>query len=172
MTSELPQYQTLWRRVISERATPMFGIHGPQHWARVERNGLFLAEESGADVQVVAMFALFHDSCRENDGHDPEHGLRGARYATTLREELAFLDDEAFEKLVFACTWHTDRHHHDDPTIHTCFDADRLDLGRVGTTPSPQFLNTARAKLIAGSGDFTALEQRTARSLGKLMVSS
>jgi uncharacterized protein len=31
-------------------------------------------------------------------------------------------------------------------TVQTCWDADRLDLGRVGTTPDPRYLCTAAAK--------------------------
>jgi uncharacterized protein len=33
-----------------------------------------------------------------------------------------------------------------DITIQTCWDADRLDLGRVGTTPDPARLCTAAAR--------------------------
>jgi uncharacterized protein len=33
-----------------------------------------------------------------------------------------------------------------DVTIQTCWDADRLDLGRVGTKPNPTYLGTAAAR--------------------------
>ncbi|MGB5446898.1 MAG: hypothetical protein WBM99_15485, partial [Psychromonas sp.] len=33
-----------------------------------------------------------------------------------------------------------------DPTIGTCWDADRLDLGRYGIYPKAQFLSTEAAK--------------------------
>ncbi len=33
-----------------------------------------------------------------------------------------------------------------DITVQTCWDADRLDLGRVGITPNPRWLCTACAK--------------------------
>ena len=54
------------------------GIHGVGHWARVLDAGLRLASVTGADPEVVALFALFHDACRRNDSHDPRHGARGA----------------------------------------------------------------------------------------------
>ena len=156
-------YMDLWERVIRERNADYHGIHGPQHWARVERNGLYLAKDSGADVRVVSLFALFHDSCRFNDGFDPEHGSRGAEYARQSRAFLEFLDDTAFEQLHFACTWHTDQVHHEDPTIHTCFDADRLDLGRVGITPHADYLNTHTAKTLAAGNQLYVLDDAPVR---------
>lgn len=148
----MKEYATLWDRVVRERSAELDGIHGPRHWARVERNGRYLAESTGADLAIVSMFALFHDSCRINDGFDPGHGERGGVYARQLRILLDFLDDAAFETLVYACTWHTDETHHSDPTIQTCFDADRLDLGRVGIIPDPKYLNTPAARELAGGG--------------------
>lgn len=148
----------LWSLVIQETGVFVDGIHGPQHWSRVERNGLYLAQTSGADPDVVSMFALFHDSCRVNDHIDPEHGRRGAEYAKSHRAELDFLSEDDFERLVFACTWHTDMVHHDDPTIHTCFDADRLDLGRVGISPHPKYLNTPEARLVAMTQEMEVLD--------------
>ena len=40
------------------------------------------------------------------------------------------------------------------PTIGTCWDADRLDLGRVGIVPQPKFMSTAFAKEVAYAGSF------------------
>jgi uncharacterized protein len=53
------------------------GIHGVAHWARVMENGLRVAGETGADFEVVRLFALLHDSRRLSDGGDPEHGRFG-----------------------------------------------------------------------------------------------
>jgi uncharacterized protein len=124
MTEELRQ---LWELVIQQHHAPIYSVHGPAHWRRVERNGLLLSTRTGADVFVVRLFALFHDSRRENDGYDKGHGARGAEYAASLRGSAYELDDERFELLRCACEWHTDQRHHDDPTIATCWDADRLD---------------------------------------------
>ena len=56
------------------------------------------------------------------------------------------LPDDDFEVLYIACRDHTDEVTHDDVTIQSCWDADRLDLGRVGMTPDPDFLNTEFAR--------------------------
>lgn len=161
------RHADLWNRVISERSADHHGIHGPTHWARVERNGLYLARHSRANVKVVCMFALFHDACRINDGFDPGHGERGGEYARQRRSLLAFLDDKAFEQLIYACTWHTDETHHDDPTIQACFDADRLDLGRVGIVPDPAYLNTDAAKSLAGGNRLYVLDELPLRAFGR-----
>jgi uncharacterized protein len=145
-------FEKLWELVIRDTRASKHGIHGPAHWRRVERNGLVLAGRTGADMEVVRLFALFHDSRRWNDGTDRGHGARGAEYASSLRGAEFELSDDRFELLHFACTWHTDRDHADDPTIGTCWDADRLDLGRVGIIPHPKFMSTAFGREIAGTG--------------------
>lgn len=131
-----------------------YSVHGPAHWRRVEQNGLWLTERTGADVLVVRLFAWFHDCKRVNDYTDPEHGKRGAAYAAELRGRLFDLEDAAFESLAYACIWHTDKDHADDITIGTCWDADRLDLGRVGAIPSADFMSTAFGKQVANAGSF------------------
>lgn len=123
-----------------------FGIHGVSHWRRVRENGLRLAEQTGADTRVVELFAFLHDSRRFNDDHDPAHGTRAAEYARTLRGSLLHLDDDAFELLAHACRHHTDGLIDGHPTVLTCWDADRLDLGRVGIHPDPRYLCTDAAR--------------------------
>ena len=145
-------FEHLWNLVTTQRRVSDHSVHGPAHWRRVERNGLVLAERTGADVDVVRLFALFHDSQRENDGTDEGHGARGAEYAKSLRGAAYDLSDDRFEVLHFACVWHTDRRHHKDATIGTCWDADRLDLGRVGIIPHPRFMSTGFGREIAAFG--------------------
>lgn len=143
----------LWNEVVDQFHGGKYSIHGPRHWQRVMDFGLRISETSGADVQVVRLFALFHDSRRENDGYDPGHGYRGAELAKELRGQNRFqLEDKQFEQLHFACHWHTDQTHHEDPTIATCWDADRLDLGRVRIIPNAKYLNTTAAKRAASIG--------------------
>lgn len=123
------------------------GIHGVSHWARVYEIGMRLTDRTGADRAVVQLFAVFHDSCRFNEGIDPMHGPRGAQLARQYRGiHLDRLSDNAFDLLVEACRLHTSASTHEDITIQTCFDSDRLDLGRVGTIPDPNLLCTAAAK--------------------------
>jgi len=138
--------QGIARRIVQEYSLPLDGCHGIAHWARVYDIGMRLAESSGADQHVVALFALFHDSRRLNEGYDPDHGQRGAELAAQLRGELFELSDPQFDLLVEACCGHTHCRHHDSITVGTCWDSDRLDLGRVGMVPDPYYLNTDEAK--------------------------
>lgn len=124
------------------------GIHGVEHWARVLLNALTLAESTGADPEVVALFALFHDSCRINDNRDYHHGRRGAELALSLRGTLVHLDDARFSLLWDACCYHTDGLTDGETAVQVCWDADRLDLGRVGITPQPDRLCTEVARLL------------------------
>ena len=123
------------------------GIHGAPHWARVRRNGLLLAERTGASRRVVSLFAFLHDSCRQDDGRDAQHGARAAVSVGALRERrLVELSDEEVELLSFACRYHSDGLVDADVTVQTCWDADRLDLGRVGKRPDPRRLCTPAAR--------------------------
>ena len=136
----------LWGDGVAGTHAGRSAIHGFSHWVRVERNGLYIASRTGASQAVVSLFALFHDSRRENDGMgDKEHGLRAAELVLSMRPELSFLSSEDFERLRFACEHHTHQVHHDDPTVGTCWDADRLELARVGIEPDPRYFNTAPA---------------------------
>jgi uncharacterized protein len=121
--------------------------HGPDHWQRVRHNGLLLAEQTGANPRVVELFAFFHDSCRETDGWDITHGPRGAELVREHYEsgQLPASATE-LELIVSACEGHTVERTHADPTIATCWDADRLDLPRVGITVNPEYLCTEAAR--------------------------
>ncbi len=144
-----PDYRPLVRAVLDGYALDPWGTHGLAHWARVQENGLRLAAETGADPVLVRLFAILHDSRRESEYRDPEHGRRGALLAASLRPAiavLASLSDLAFALLTTACADHTNQDFHDEPTIRTCWDADRLDLPRVGKTIQPRLLNTGAAR--------------------------
>lgn len=123
------------------------GIHGAPHWARVRENGLRLAAITGSQARVVEAFAFVHDSCRINDNTDPEHGLRAAEFARRLvhHKKLLLALDE-LELLVRACEGHSTGRTVEDITVCTCWDADRLDLGRVGVRPNAKYLCTEPAK--------------------------
>ena len=139
-------FKKLWQHLSSQFLLGRDSIHGPAHWRRVETFGLKIAEKNGADTTVVKLFAVFHDSRRENESWDPEHGRRGAALAATLRGKFFDLDDARFAILEEACTFHADGFTHKHPTIGACWDADRLDLPRVGILPNPKLLCTAAAR--------------------------
>jgi uncharacterized protein len=138
--------QALVHAILGGYCLPVDGIHGIYHWARVLENGLRLAAVTQAKTEIVTLFALFHDSRRVNEDHDPGHGRRGAELAAALRGTLFQLSDEDFELLATACAYHTDGLTEGDITVQTCWDADRLDLGRVGITPEPAYLCTEYAR--------------------------
>ena len=136
------------------------GIHGASHWTRVRENGLRLAEATGAEPKVIELFAFFHDSRRLNDGHDPEHGQRAAMFAQSLAGSGFNLDPINLDLLLTACRGHSDGMTNGDITVQTCWDADRLDLGRVGIKPDPTRLCTTAAR------DPAILDWAHQRSLG------
>jgi uncharacterized protein len=128
-------------------------IHGPKHWHRVEKNAIRMAARTdGADLTVCRLFAIYHDSCRINDGSDHEHGPRAAamlkEYFKNISTMFSF-DATRLELLIHAVEHHTTGGISDNPTIGACWDADRLDLGRVGITPSSHLMSTAFGKELA-----------------------
>ena len=117
------------------------GIHGANHWARVLYHSRQIGEERQADLLVVELFGFLHDSCRENDGRDPKHGVRAAELAKALNTQYFDLKPKQLDTLCYAITHHSGGEVSTNATIQTCWDGDRLDLGRVGIVPSPKYLS-------------------------------
>lgn len=157
-------FPALERTVCSQFQGDIHSIHGLHHWRTVERHGVWLSARTGADLLVVRLFAWFHDSRRFNDFTDQGHGSRGADHAAELRGKVFDLEDEAFARLQCACQGHTDELHSADITIGTCWDSDRLDLGRVGILPSSDYMSTDFAKEVADMGSFFPFLTETEKS--------
>lgn len=132
--------------IQEEFALSLDGIHGTSHWRRVRENGLRLTELTGAKRDVVELFAYLHDSKRLNDGFDYDHGRRAAEFVKTLDASLIPLSEGDLQLLVYACLYHSMNITEAEITIQTCWDADRLDLGRIGIKPSARYLCTPAAK--------------------------
>lgn len=145
--------RALLRAILDQYELDPLGPHGLGHWARVCSNGLFLADREDADPELVELFALLHDACRLDDGRDEEHGLRGAQLATDFRGEYFELGDRSFESLHRALVLHSRGLLHDEPAVEVCWDADRLDLPRIGLQPLPGLLCTASARAVAEERD-------------------
>lgn len=140
-------YELILHEVLSRYSLDVDGVHGVSHWARVYQIGSELAKRNGADLRIVRLFALFHDSKRENERVDPGHGARGAEYSAELRGRVFELSGRDFDLLYRACELHTDGKVDDsDITVRTCWDADRLDLARAGITTDPDRLCTETAR--------------------------
>lgn len=142
---------------IMERATPVAlhsPDHGPRHWRDVARIAIGLwAEGVEANLDVLLLFALLHDTQRENEYKDPEHGQRAAQVALLLKMDGVFnLSQEDMDILLKALMEHDKGTVSDDPTIGACWDADRLTLWRVGKVPDDKYLSTSQAK---GKADIT-----------------
>ena len=127
-------------------ALPLDGLHGEAHWRRVYDNGQRLAEQTSADARIVELFAYLHDSRRLGDGWDRDHGRRAAELIRSLNDDLLALSEDDLDTLVYACTYHTDGLVEASVTVQTCWDADRLDLGRIGVRPDPRHLCTPAAQ--------------------------
>lgn len=126
-----------------------YSIHGVSHWDRVAKNADALLT-SDVDELVVKAFAYIHDVERENESDDWQHGPRAALLIDEIRYSvLSFLNDKEIDQLKEACRLHTLRHRTEDATVNACFDADRLDLGRVGITPDPDKMATVLGSILA-----------------------
>lgn len=143
-----PSPDELIQTVLSRSPSRYSALHGDEHWRAVAHAGLVVgAATPGADRRIVFLFGLLHDAVRWNDHDDPEHGHRAAGLLQQLvEEELLRLPADASDVLGDALRLHSDGHTSVDPTIGTCWDADRLNLWRLGWTPSPSLLSTRDAK--------------------------
>lgn len=142
--------QALVGEILKGYPLPVWGLHGVAHWARVLENGLRLARATGASAEIVTLFALFHDARRRSESRDEGHGLRGAELAQSMRGGLFRLADSDFDSLYTACRLHTEGLIEGAVAVQVCWDADRLDLGRVGIAPKPTRLCTNAARMLLG----------------------
>jgi uncharacterized protein len=121
-------------------------LHGLDHWFRVWKNAqLLIGKEPKASLEVIALYALFHDSMRLNDGIDPDHGFRGYKLWERFHQKhdhKDFLSEHEKELFFEACTEHNKGYQTTNPTIAVCWDADRLDLHRKGIWPDVRFMST------------------------------
>ncbi len=150
-------YDMILNHSISMFRCDIGSIHGIGHWKNVERNGLIICREVGADDAVVRLFAILHDCCRRDDGKDIRHGSRAARMIKQGDLLKGLITEEQLNKLAYALARHTTGFRSDDATIGACWDADRLDLDRVGIKPSAFFMSTETGRRIANNGGIEVL---------------
>jgi uncharacterized protein len=161
---------------LIRRATERFALgprsdHGPAHWGRVAWHGRQLAQALGVDPRIPQLFALYHDCCRDNEYTDPRHGHRAAELVTELARDTAWplLPGET-DWLVRACADHSEGFTRGPLPVQICWDADRLDLARVGIVTDPRLLCTelarAHARLWRAQQWAEGLSQREQRTTG------
>jgi uncharacterized protein len=140
--------KALLTEVVAQFRLPIQGsVHGPIHWDKVERNAVALCKVvRGADTTVCRLFAILHDSQRDDEMDDPEHGQRAADYVRSLGHDRLKIMPAQLDALCLACEGHEKGGVSTDPTIGVCWDADRLDLSRVGVVPDPTLLSTEAAR--------------------------
>lgn len=136
----LNPYYAGWDKV---RDAIVGGHHGVRHWARVRSNGCTIAHHvPGVDLAVLGWFAMLHDAWRHNDDEDAGHGWRAMAHLRKVHGDTRLgLSAGQWWQLLIAIERHSDgTTAADTPTIAACWNADRLDLGRVGITPHERWL--------------------------------
>lgn len=89
-----------WRRFLEEQVEFRWTgslLHTREHCARVLLFCLLIAEKqclTREETNVLCMAAVFHDSCRQDDGYDVGHGQRAAAYYQEFcRQKPEFFDE-------------------------------------------------------------------------------
>ena len=133
--------------VLEDYTLPWNGFHGVAHWARVLENGLRLAEEIGCRHRGGP--ALCRAARLPAVQRAPRPGARPARCgarAVASGRRISSSPISTSGCCIAPALGHTHERTHPDVTIQTCWDADRLDLGRVGMMPDPRYLSTEIAR--------------------------
>ena len=132
-------------------------IHGFKHWRTVEKNGLYLCQFNDGDPAVVSHFAYFHNCMRVNEQRDDGHGLRGGKYALKNKNMLDLTEDQ-LDILYKACAGHTGGRNPSCDTVACCWEADRLDLRRVGIVPVLQWFYSDAAIDMVTKDDYSPID--------------
>lgn len=125
-------------------------IHGFSHLRRVAWTAGRLAVMSGANVESCIVAGFLHDCARTNDGDGSGHARDSAILADSIlkshfphlnRAEICeciaeHADGKTTSHLLTGCVW----------------DADRLDLVRLGLNVNPELMSTQYARSMAESG--------------------
>jgi len=136
-----------------------YGVHGISHWQRVYKNTKILSNYYKINSPVFELFSMFHDSKRENEYSDIYHGFRASEFVEELiKEKKIILDEDDKNRLLYAISNHTISDEKNplfnDLIVQICFDADRLDLGRVGVEPEEKYMMTDFAKKLVREKKF------------------
>ncbi|MDT8284120.1 MAG: HD domain-containing protein [Thermovirgaceae bacterium] len=123
------------------------GLHGISHLRRVAILSGRLAGAVGEDVESAVVMGFLHDCARRNDGTDLEHPHDSAVLARGLIER--FFPHLDVDRICDAIEGHADGEVTTDPLTACLWDADRLELKRIGRTIDLDLLSTKVAKRLA-----------------------
>ena len=113
---------------------------------RVAAAGIRLLRDSGEGIPTLVLtFALFHDSMRLHDGGDSQHGVRAAAFLRSVPQELIRIPADGMDVVTSALEQHSGAKTSSEPSTAICWDADRVNLWRLGIEPHPQYLSTRSA---------------------------
>lgn len=122
-------------------------IHGYEHARRVGLFAEMLARTYGADPLFAVVAAYCHDCGRLNDGEDPEHGKRSWQRCADSVSRL--FTGAPLDQLRVAIEEHPLGMTSDVPLIAALWDADRVDLMRLGYKLESRFFSDSRAMKLA-----------------------
>lgn len=140
-------YAALWAQEHATKLSLESPHHGPDHWRDVARIGLHIVEANPeAHAPTVFLFAALHDTQREDEFEDPEHGRRAWKLAGQMWTEgiidKVTMGELHMPVLCAALIGHDNGGIHANDTIAACWDADRLTIARVGKVPSLEFMSS------------------------------
>ncbi len=123
-----------------------YGLHGISHEARVLVFAELLGRLGNLDMEVLRWAAAIHDTQRQGDSIDPDHGARAsrtiARYVTDTRVDK--------NTLAYVIRWHSPEDHEAPemtPELAAFKDAGTLDRHRLNEF-IPEYLRTDQSRLL------------------------
>ncbi len=122
-------------------------IHGMPHLRQVALTAGRLAVLVGCDVESAVVAGFLHDCARVHDGGGNRHAHDSAVLARRLLK--TFYPHLDAPRLCEAIARHADGRTTDDPLAACLWDADRLDLCRLGIEADPRLLSTRAARRVA-----------------------
>lgn len=150
-TNNNKEYNNLLERLDDNFCLKDSDYHNKKHWNRVFKLSKYIRELNGIESNIFKYFAMFHDVGRTDEDYNQNHGENGSKLAIKYRKYIN-LTDEEFEKLIFACKWHTKpldttNKFFKDKIINICWDADKLDLVRLNIKINKEKLLNNYSKL-------------------------
>lgn len=119
-------------------------IHGINHLRQVAYLAGRFAYSINECEETAIIGGYLHDCARENDGNGNSHAHESALLATKIISK--FYPEINIERVYNAIFFHADGLITDDPFIGCIWDADRLNLVRIGIIPKVELLSTEVAK--------------------------